>query len=132
MRSSDTLDIQDPNATGATTPIGALVAAMQTLFGQSPDGLPLALGIGYGYEFAAGLVPGSALETVLPVHLLPRTDWEAGVASALDQAIADWKGLYQPETEGGFWAFSLTLYSSLESSASPPLLAVERLAYRLT
>jgi len=108
----------------AASPVQALVAAMQQLYAQSPNGLPISVGIGYGYQLAPGI------QTVLPVHLLPRTTWSDALVAELDQAISDWQKLNQPATTKGYWAFSLTLYASLQTT-SAPLVSTDSLNYAL-
>lgn len=125
LRWTDAVDIG-----AGQQPVDALREALKTLLGRTADGLALAVGVGYGYRLA-GSSPDSALETVLPVHLLPRKDWNPQLATALAQALDTWQKTNQPRVDGGFWSFSVTLYSSLDGPASPPLLTLERLAYRL-
>jgi hypothetical protein len=120
------MDISAPQ-----TPVEALVTAMNSVFGTpSPDGLPLSIGIGYGYELAAGNTPTTGLTTVLPVHLMPRRDWTAALGQTLDEAINTWLKINQPAHSKGFLSFSLTLYSTLQAT-SAPLLAIDSLVYRL-
>ncbi|MGE4069781.1 MAG: hypothetical protein AB7E72_01235 [Lysobacterales bacterium] len=120
------MDISAPG-----TPVEALVTAMASVFGnQSPDGLPLSIGIGYGYELAAGNSPTTGLITVLPVHLMPRREWTAALGKTLDEAIATWLKINQPAHSKGFLSFSLTVYSTLQTT-SAPLLAIDSLVYRL-
>ena len=112
-------------------PITGLVAALEQLFGQSPNGQPLSLAIGYGYELTPGLSSGSGLRTVIPVNLLPRTEWSVTLATDLADVIAEWQNRYQPATTGGLYQFGLTLYSSQAPQTSPPLLTVEQVIWRV-
>ncbi len=112
-------------------PIAGLVAALNTLFGSSPDGQPISLAIGYGYELTPGLAPGSGLRTVIPVSLLPRREWSATIATALTEFIDDWQKTRTPATTDALYQFGLTLYSEQAPITSPPLLTIEEVIWRL-
>lgn len=122
----------DPVEIGkGTDPIAGLVAALNTLFGSSPDGQPISLAIGYGYELTPGLTPGSGLRTVIPVSLLPRSNWSSTIATALTDFIVEWQKTNTPSTTDALYQFGLTLYSEQAPATSPPLLNIEEVIWRL-
>jgi hypothetical protein len=113
-----------------TTVEAALAGAFQALFG-STAGLPITVGILYGYEIVPAAGGGEGLTTYLPVGLYPNQQLGPGTATAIANAVAAWQADNQPATQGGEWVLSLTLFSQIDPSAQRPLLALERLVYRL-
>ncbi|HEX6369905.1 MAG TPA: hypothetical protein VF006_13380 [Longimicrobium sp.] len=104
----------------------ALSAALDALFGAT-TGLPLTIGMFYGYEVVppAGDQPG--LTTFFPVGLYPNQELSGDLAETVAAAVERWRVEHQPAQLRGQWAFSLALYSQVDPSAQRPLLTLDRL-----
>lgn len=109
----------------------ALNAAFTTLFGGDRIGQPVTLGLFYGYELVSAATPADALVTYLPVGLYPNQPISATTAADVAAALQRWKDDNHPATTGGEWAFSLILFSQVDTRAQRSLLTLERLIYRL-
>ncbi len=110
----------------------ALRVAFNSLFGATP-GLPITIGILFGYE----LVPPSegddeGLVTYLPVSLYPDQVLGPDTPIAIETALTRWRRKNLRDSQGGEWAFSVTLYSQLDPGARRPLLVLDRLVYRIS
>jgi len=109
----------------------AIDAAFTTLFGAQRIGQPVTMGLYYGYQLVPAATPDAALATYLPVGLYPNQAITATTATEIAAALDTWKRVNQPATTGGEWAFSLVLFSQVETRAQRPLLSLDRLVYRL-
>jgi hypothetical protein len=136
----DALDVVTPLNTwtatfditsSGTTFEAALDAAFRTLFGAA-SGLPITVAVLYGYEIVPAVDGAGGLTACLPVGLYPGQQLGSGTAGAIASALASWQTANQPAIAGGAWVLSLTLYSQIDPSAQRPLLALERLVYRLS
>lgn len=109
----------------------ALNAAFATLFGERWVGQPVTLGLSYGYSPLPGAEPDTAPMLYLPVGLHPKLPLEPATATLLAGLLASWKDAAQPPETAGEWAFSLALFSQVDTQAVQPLLDLGRLVYRL-
>jgi len=108
---------------------GALQAAFGHLFG-SQEGLPMTISVAYGY----GTVPGDEdLLIFLPVTLYPNVELSAQTAGAVAAAVKAWEDGAKPNPDFPYriWAFSVTLHSQVNPTSLAPLLALERLTYKI-
>lgn len=110
---------------GAAQQIEFLLAV---LFGDGEPTGELAWSIRYGYTMAQGDPP---LVTLLPVALHPRAPVTATTATDLVQVTKDWRAKVNPVTTDAFWAFSLTLYSTVNPAQTRSLLELQQLIFRL-
>lgn len=115
---------------GGGTVQAALTSAFAELFGTA-TGLPLTIGMSYGYEIAPAADGGTGLATYLPVGLYPNQSLGPGTAGAIAGALAAWQSANLPARHGGEWVLSATLYSQLDPAVRRPQLAIDRLVYRI-
>ena len=110
----------------------ALQAAFDALFGDA-TGVPLTIGIFYGYEVVPPAQPGGpGLTTYLPVGLYPNQSLSSSTAGNIANALVVRWSANTPSSTNGEWAVSLTLYSQVETSRQRLLLTLGRLVYKLT
>lgn len=112
----------------------ALNNAFNQLFPEVMQGTltaTITVGISYAYELVTDAEdPARSLVSEMPVLLYPDKPLDSNTAGILQNAVDDWANSYQPNTNGGEWIFSLTLYSSMETQKRP-LFISERLFCKL-
>ena len=114
----------------------ALNNAFNALFPQAmisgEPQLKVTIGISYAYELAVDPAdPAHSLVSEVPVALYTDKILDGNTAGILKNAVNTWKTKNNPDTTGGEWVFSLTLYSSMEEEKRP-LLVIERMFCELT
>ncbi|MCX4695674.1 hypothetical protein [Streptomyces sp. NBC_01408] len=98
------------------------------VFDGDPAGRTIAIGARYEYTLVAGAPPVSAL---LPVVQSTVGTYAATTVPTLTQALVEWSEREQPATEGGAWAFRVSLYSSVDPSLQRPVLQLKHLSSEL-
>jgi hypothetical protein len=115
---------------------GDIASALREAFSQlcSPSpGLPATVGIRYGHPLALTTDPAQTLSAFVPVYLAPTLTLDADTAEQIAVQIVEWTVDHTPAVvPGRSWAFSVTIYSQLESAGRQPLLSLDQLVYRIT
>ncbi|MFF4422405.1 LysM peptidoglycan-binding domain-containing protein [Streptomyces sp. NPDC001549] len=106
-------------------PLGPMFGVV---FDGDPAGRTVAIGARYAYTLVAGAPPVSAL---LPVVQSTVGTYDTTTVPTLTQALVEWSEREQPATEGGAWAFRVSLYSSVDRSLRRPVLQLKRLSSEL-
>ncbi|MEV7570168.1 LysM domain-containing protein [Streptomyces tanashiensis] len=105
-----------------------LTAVFDAVFDGDPAGRTIAIGARYAYTLVAGDPPVSAL---LPVVQSTVGAYDDGTVPALTRVLDEWTEREQPETEGGAWAFRVSLHSSVDASLRRPVLQLRHLSSAL-
>ncbi|MET7645069.1 hypothetical protein ABZS83_15785 [Streptomyces sp. NPDC005426] len=105
-----------------------LAAVFDAVFDGDPAGRTIAIGARYAYTLVAGDPPVSAL---LPVVQSTVGAYDDETVPALTRGLDEWTEREQPETEGGAWAFRLSLHSSVDASLRRPVLQLRHLSSAL-
>jgi len=112
-----------------------LAHALQGAFGDmfaSATGMPLTVGVSYGYQLVPPGPEGKGLRATLPVALYPSQPLGASTGATIAAAVEEWRKDNLPAEEGGEWVFSVSLYSGIDPTATRPLLVLERLVYPIS
>lgn len=106
-------------------PSAPLGPAFATVF----DGHAADRTVGIGVRYAYTLVPGDPpVEALLPVLQSTVGDYESTTVGAVTAYVDQWRRDNDPATDGGAWAFWVSLYSSLDPSLQRPVLQLKRLS----
>ncbi|MGW0765444.1 LysM peptidoglycan-binding domain-containing protein [Streptomyces sp. NPDC002676] len=105
-----------------------LAPMFDTVFDGDPAGRTIAIGARYEYTLVPSDQPVSAL---LPVVQSTVGTYGSATVPTLTQALVEWSEREQPATEGGAWAFRLSLYSSVDPSLQRPVLQLKHLSSEL-
>jgi LysM repeat protein len=109
-------------------PAGPLTEMFDAVFDGDDADRTIALGVRYGYT----LVPGDPpVEALLPVVQSTVGPYGADTISKVTERINEWKAVTEPATDGGAWAFWISLYSSLDPTLQRPVLQLKRLSSAL-
>ncbi|HWX43807.1 MAG TPA: hypothetical protein VNY52_00625 [Solirubrobacteraceae bacterium] len=102
-----------------------LPGVFAAIFDNNASSRSIACEIRYGYELG-----GSAqapLVSHLPVAFRPKYDYAATSVQQIIDTVTTWRTANAPATVGGEWVFSLSMFSSVDSSSDRPLLKLGRL-----
>lgn len=103
----------------------AVQGALDDLF-ASATGVPIAVGIAYGYDLAG--TGDHAVSAFLPVALAPGEALAPGTGAAVAEAVRLWREKYQPAGDGARVALSISSYSTpVAPTRRRPLLTLDRL-----
>ncbi|MFD5621410.1 hypothetical protein, partial [Streptomyces yangpuensis] len=105
-----------------------LAPMFDAVFDGDPSHRTIAIGARYAYTLVAGEPPVSAL---LPVVQSTVGLYSAATVPTLTRALDEWSEREQPVTEGGAWAFRVSLYSSVDPSLQRPVLQLKHLSSEL-
>lgn len=113
-----------------TIPIGTwskrpLRRVLQMICDDDPAGRTFAIGARYAYT----LVPTDPpVEVLLPVVQSTVGVLASSTITTLTDRMAQWRVANDPASEGGTWALSVDLYSSLDPAPQRPILQLKRLS----
>ncbi|MEU6238404.1 hypothetical protein, partial [Kitasatospora sp. NPDC047058] len=106
-----------------------LTPLFDTLFDGDPAGRTIAIGARYAYTLVDGSEPVSAM---LPVVQSAVGTFDDETVPTLTQALVEWNEREQPETQGGAWAFRVSLYSCADAPLRRPVLQLRHLRSALS
>ncbi len=111
-------------------PGSALSGALAVLLAGDPaTARAMRLALQYGYELAPPLGGGQPIISNLPIAFLPQ--FAADQAGDVQSVIDYWFGRTTVSQTNGRILFDLTIYSGMPEHPDRPVLAVQRLEYRL-